>query len=311
MPNFRRGVAAMNQAQESSNKGGGGQFTFVPNIGWKNDREEKYIAFLNPAEEIPTVDLHEWIPVGTRENGSEIFEWFLSRRDAAIGESYDDIEDRLGRKARVRSIGVAVELEPTFSMVNGRKRPTGFQVKTETFDRKVEGGGTEEVVAPVIGFVIQSPLNFYGWVGTFSESEAPIEETPLKVVRRGKDQNTAYDFTPYLDQPVDYTNLIEHIENVRYFADLVEQVQGEDAKEVALSLGALALDKRLDELADKERYDTLVAPITEIPDKFGKNQPRQNAPRNGSAPEPVSAAPVGEGKGLAKLRKAVAERQPA
>lgn len=302
MPNFRRGVAAMNQAQESSNKGGQG--TFVPNIGWKSDREERYIAFLNPAEQIPTVDLHEWIPVGVRENGTEIFEWFLSRKDAAIGENYDDIEDRLDHKARVRSIGVAVELEPTITMVNGRKRPTGFQVKTETFDRKVEGGGTEEVVAPVIGFVIQSPLNFYGWVGTFSESEAPIEETPLKIVRRGKDQNTAYDFTPYLDQPVDYTNLIEYIENVRYFADLVEKAEGEDAREIALSIGALALDKRLDELADKERYDRLVGPITEIADKFGKKTNPRPSPRpeNGAGPtEPRNDK-------FSKLREAVAAR---
>lgn len=304
MPDFRRGVAAMEKAQES-NRGGGN--TFVPNLSWKNDREEKYIAFLNPAEDIPTVDLHEWIKVGQRDNGKDIFEWFLSRKDAAIGENYDDIEDRLGQKARVRCIGVAVELEPKFSMVNGRKRPTGFEVKTETFDRKTEGGGTQEVIAPVIGFVMQSPLNFYGWVGTFSESEAPIEDTPLKVVRRGKDQNTAYDFTPYIDQEIDYTNLIEGIENVGYFADLVEQAEGDTAKDVALSIGALALDKRLNELADSERYTRLVSNVTELENKFG-GKPNRPSPRtNGS--EPVEAAPAASGDKFSKLRKAVAERE--
>lgn len=304
MPNFRRGVAAMNAASESS---GNGSLPFVPNIGWREDREEKYILFLNPAEEIPTLDLHEWIEVGRRENGKPIYEWFISRKDAAIGESYDDIEDRLERKARIRSVAVAVELEPTLTMVNGRKRPTGFEVKTTSFERKTDGG-TEEAHAPVIGFVIQSPLNFYGWVGTFSESEAPIEETPIKVVRRGKDQNTAYDFTPYIDQQVDFTNLIQYLDGVSYLADVIDQVNVDgDPKDAAAQIGQLMLDKRLDELADGERYQELVAPIQELDSKFGK-PPAKSNPRPSPRPQDNGTGPVERSDKFSKLREAVAAR---
>lgn len=296
----------MAEAQEASgNRSSNPYPAFCPEIKWVDDREEKYIAFLNRPEDIPTVALHTFVPVGTATSkaGKEYtkYETFIDRRDPGIGEDSDDLTDRLGHRAQQRSLAVAVELEPTYSTVNGRKRPTGFQVKTETYDRKTEDGGTEEVVAPVIGLIVQSPRNFFGWVGSFHESTAPVEETPLQVIRRGKDAGTAYDFTPFLDQPIDYANLFENIEGVSYLRDELEGIDlNGEPLDVALQIGAKMLDKRLDELADNERYERLVGPITEIEDRWGNNSnPVTVTPRKSQR----EAASTGNSAKFDELRK--------
>lgn len=297
MPDFRRGMKAMAESQDSQKRQGNNPFpAFCPSIQWRDDREEKYIALLNRPEDIPTVKVHTFIPTGTWPSGKPKFDEFIDRTDPGIGEDTDDLTDRLGRKSQERGVAVAVELEPTYSTVNGRKRPTGFQVKTETFTRKTEDGGTEEVEAPVIGILMQSPRNFFGWVGSFHESTAPVEETPLQIIRRGKDQHTAYDFTPFLDQPVDYTNLFENIGNVSYLRGDLDGIDltGE-ALDAALSIGNIFLDKRLNELSDGERYERLVSPITEIEDRFGNNSaPAKPAPQQRPSQRTAQAAPAEE-----------------
>lgn len=278
MPNFRKGMEAMREAQESQSRNGSNPYpAFCPEIKWTEDREEKFIAFLNRPEDIPTVALHTFVPVGTATSkaGKEYtkYESFIDRTDPGIGESRDDLTSRLGHRAQQRSIAVAVELEPTYSTAaGGRKRPTGFQVKTETYTRKTEDGGTEEVEAPIVGLIVQSPRNFFGWVGSFHESTAPIEETPLQVLRRGKDAGTAYDFTPYLDQHIDYTNLFENIDGVNYLRGELDDLKLDgEPLDVALAIGSKMLDRRLEELADGERYKSLVSPIQEIEDRWGNN----------------------------------------
>lgn len=267
MPNYRRGVSAIADAQASNNQSSKSGFVpFVPQLTWK-DREEKYIVFLNKAEDIPTLELHEWIPVGTRPNGKPQYESFISRKDPAIGEETDDIEDRLGQKARMRTIAVAAELEPTFQVVGNRKRPNGFRIRTDTFERNVENG-REEVTYPVVGLVVQSPINFFGWVGSFNDTTANIEETPLHVIRRGDDKNTAYDFTPYIDQQIDYSPLTDYIDGISYLRD-VDLGQGTPEE-----VGNALLEKRLEELADQDRYNELVGSVTVLESKWGKGQPQ-------------------------------------
>jgi hypothetical protein len=275
--NFRRGMKAMAEAQESQARSGSNPYpAFCPEIKWVDDREEKFIAFLNRPEDIPTVALHTFVPVGTATSkaGKEYtkYESFIDRTDPGVGEDKDDLTERLGHRSQQRSVAVAVELEPTYVKVNGRNRPNGFQVKTETYTRKTEDGGTEEVEAPLVGLVIQSPRNFFGWVGSFHESTAPIEETPLQVIRRGKDAGTAYDFTPFLDQKIDYTNLFNNVDGIAYLRGELDEIDlhGEPL-DVALALGSKMLEKRLDELADGERYERLVSPIEEIEDRWGNS----------------------------------------
>lgn len=272
MPDFRTGLTGMNQSQGNSNSSSTQFPGFVRGVIWTKDREKKYVAFLNPANEMPTVDYHPFIEVGKWKSGKPRYEEFISRTDQGIGESSDDLTDRLGRKAQQRTLAVAVELEPTYTVVNNRQRPTGFAVKTETFERRREDGSTEEIEAPVIGMVVQSPRNFFGWIGSFDESTAPIEDTPVEITRRGKDASTQYDFTPYIDQPIDYTKLVELAGNISYLKDEGLDLSAdtdEEKREVALSIGTAILEKRLSELSDKERYDRLVAPIDYLEDRFG------------------------------------------
>src|SRR3954453_19057177 len=275
--NFRRGMKAMAEAQEAQSRNGGSLPAFCPEIKWPEDREERFIGFLPGPEDIPTRALHTFVPVGTATSkaGKEYtkYESFIDRTDPGIGEAKDDLTDRLGHRAQQRSLAVAVELEPTYSTANGgRKRPTGFAVKTETYTRKTEEGGTEEVEAPVIGLVVQSPRNFFGWVGSFHESTADIQDTPLQVIRRGKDAGTAYDFTPFLDQKIDYSNLFDLIGNVSYLRDEdISYDESGDSLDQALDIGSKMLDKRLEELADGDRYERLVSPIEEIEDRWGNN----------------------------------------
>ena len=282
MPNYkpRRGLGAVEQA--ANRKGGSKIRGFAPEIRWRDDGEKKYILVLSSfdgedANAVVVADLHEFIPVGTGEksNGDTYtrYESFVSRKDPIAGsESYDDLEDRLGNKPRTRCIGVALELEPEFEVVKGRKRPIGFSVKTDTFTRKTESG-TEEVGQPAIGLIVQSAFLVWSPLGSLDESQGPLSELPIEVTRRGKDVNSRYDFVPYMDLPVDLSNLFENLDGITYIGDELEGVKSDIiAKgdiEAAQLVGQILVDKRLSELSDKDRYEELVTPIEHIEQRFG------------------------------------------
>lgn len=299
MPDFRRGMAAIKEAQESS-RGGGDFKPWVPQIKWE-DGDERYVMFLTSIEETPLVELHEWIPVGKAEksDGTEYtkFGWFISRTDPAIGEDVDPLTEK-GSDPKQRNIGIAVELEPIMATVKGRPRPKGFEVKTHEFERSIrddEGNATDEketVVAPVIGVVTQSPHNFYGYLGSFNETEAPVEETAFKVLRRGGDKNTAYDFTPYFDQDVDLANIVEYVDGITYLNEnmdeIVEAVDGLPTDEAAHLIAIALLDARLEELADGERYEELTGEIKEIKSKYGSKKKKGEGKATSEKPKRTS-----------------------
>ncbi len=296
MPTFRKGLEAI---EEATNNSGGKKFSpFVPQIKWGSDKESKYILMLTPISEVVTCDLHEWIKVGEgkRKDGTSYdnFEQFISRKDNGIGEDYDDIEERLGKLPRRRTLGVAVELEPILETVEGRQRPKGFAVKTETYTNR-DG---DEIVSPVIGIVLQASKNFYGWLGSFDNNQAPITETPFQVVRRGMDSDTTYDFMPFVDQDVDFTPLFDGLDNVNYLSDEYEELNNqlsnyENDFEAASAIGIALLDKRVAELADGERYKSLIDPIEELPkskydrkpDAKERSRPERPSPRSRSRGE--------------------------
>jgi len=277
MPKYQRGLAAI---QQSMNKGSGGGFKpFAPDLRWRDDGESKFIQIILPAEEIPMVTLHEWIPVGTHKSGKTKYETFMSRRDPGIGENYDDLEDRLGSKPKIRGIGIAVELEPVLETVKGRQRPVGFTVKTETFNRKNAEGVEETVTAPVIGLITQSSHLFWGWVASYEENNAPIVDTPLQVTRRGKDTNTRYDFVAFEEKPVDFSGLLENIDGITYLNGSRDGVKADVANsdsdlDGAIAVAKAVLELRLDELGDWDRYKELVTPIQELNLRFGASKPQ-------------------------------------
>jgi len=311
MPNYqpRRGLGAVEQA--ASRKGGKKVRGFAPEIRWREDGEKKYILVLSSFEAedpngVVVADLHEFIPVGTAEkaNGETYtrYESFISRKDPISGsEEYDDLEDRLGNKPRTRCIGVALELEPEFEVIKGRKKPVGFTVKTDTFTRKTDDGD-EEVTQPTIGLIIQSAFLVWSPLGSLDESQGPLSELPIEVTRRGKDVNSRYDFVHYPNMEVDLSGLFENLDGITYISDELQDVKGEIAEkadiEAAQLVGQILMDKRLHELSDKERYEELVTPIEHIEQRFGGGRKKPAA----KAPVKV-AAPVSTASGVEDSRQ--------
>jgi hypothetical protein len=200
---LQRGPKAMeNQRTKQSQQ----KYTsFCPEIRWL-EGDKRYIMFLNRIDYIPTVELHEFIPVGdgiTKAGKRYIrYEKFIDRRDPCIGEDADDLTDRLGHQPRRKTMAIAVELLPVTKKVQGRDKPVSFTVKVEEFTRTTEDGNEEEVWAPRVGVVTQSKANFFGWFSSYDEATAPIESSAFQVVRRGGDRDTAYDVVP-LELPID------------------------------------------------------------------------------------------------------------
>jgi hypothetical protein len=306
--NFKRGAEAIAAAQERA-KSSAGDFTpFTPTIFWSNPEDnkeyaERYVLFLNPLIEIPNI------------------EQVIARTDDVIGEDKDPMVDEWGADPKEQNVAVAVVLEPTFEEVRGRKRPVGFEVAVREFERKIrdkDGKATdkkETVEAPVVGFVSQSPHNFFNLISSTDAKDGPIEHTPLRIAR--VDKNT-YKVDPFLDQPVDLANLLDLFDNLSYIPeedreDLIGLVdKAEDDHEAAMILGDYLLNRRLEELADRERYDKLFKNI-DRPFRYGskgkedsksksssrRERPSRSSQRRGRAadPEPetqAEAAPEAE-----------------
>lgn len=285
MAKFRKGF------QENTDSGGKRGGSFAPDLRWRGDNDEKFILMLIPQDDVVRVKIHEWIEVGKAEkaNGDTYtkFETFISRRDPNIGENSDILEDKFNLYPKDRHMGVAVELEPVMETIRGRHRPKSFQVKTETY--KTQEG---ERVQPAIGILTQGNKNFWGWVQSYDNAHAPINEVPVAVTRRGTDKDTTYDFVPFADLSVDLSPLFDNLDGISYLRDEMEDIKkgvadANDEIDQAAVVGNALLDKRLDELADKERYDNLVGGITDYKPRFPQ-EPRKVV-ANGKASPPVEA----------------------
>lgn len=274
MPEYRRGAAAIEDA--ASSKGGGNFRSFVPEIFWKEDSEKKYIAILTPIDEVGEFDLHDFIPIERKKNNGETYtayESFLSRKDPFLAEDFDKIEDELGRKSKIRCIGVAVELEPVLEQKKGRMRPTGFSVKTDTFERKTDDG-EETVIYPLIGLISQSSKLMWSPLASLDNSQGPLEDLPLEIIRRipgGEKSNTSYEFVPFVDIPIDYSGVTEYVDGVSYLGENLEELVaelesiGDDDLKGAQAVAQALFTKRVDELADPDRYEELLGDIDELP----------------------------------------------
>ncbi len=312
MPDFRRGADAIAEAQKKAKAGGGNFQAFTPEFFWK-DGDEKFLLFLNPLSDIPTADVISFIPVSAKKADGEKYtryERVIARTDPVIGDDHDGMVDDWDGKPRATCIAAAVELEPTYTEVKGRKRPNGFSVKTREFDRRIrdeDGELTDEyetVVAPEVALIHASPNNFFNVVTSYDENDAPIEDTPLKITRVGGDQNTVYTVTGYPElSEVDLSALVDNIDNVNYLysdiEDILKGIDGLEEAEAAQFIGAALLDKRLDELVDGDRHERLLGGITETLDKFGgkskgKGKPSSKSERPSRRTQRKSEAPAEE-----------------
>jgi hypothetical protein len=304
MPDFTPASLKGHDAVEKALKSGGGGFKpWAPQITW-SDGEEKHILIITPASEFYTVDLHEFVPVGTgkKANGDEYEkkEVFISRH--SLGEDYDKISDDLDWDPRRRTLAVAVELEPEFENVRGRQRVSGLSVKTEQFTRKDEDGNEQEVEAPIIGMLVQAQKNFFGWLISYDRTKGPVEETPFSVVRRGSGSDTDYDIVPFANEDIDLSGLFDNLDGIAYLRDEVDDIskqvgEAEDDFEAATVVGVALLEKRFEELADKDRYDELVGPIDELPEqRFKKNKKKDDKKSSSRGARPKRSSPRGKAK---------------
>lgn len=283
MHKYRHGSAAIESAATSS-QGSTSFRRFVPEIFWKEADEKKYILILTPIDEVGAFDLHDFIPIEREKANGETYtsyESFMSRKDNFIGEDFDKIEDELERTPRTRCMGVGVELTPVMEVVKGRKRPTAFTVKTDTYTRNTEDG-EETVIYPLIGIISQSSSLMWSPLNSFDESQGPLESLPLEIVRRipgGVKSNTKYEMIPFMDVPVDCSPVREYVSGIGYFLeDEIENLQVEmdatdDELKAAQVVARALFEKRIEELADKERYDELLGDVSELPAlPWGQNQ---------------------------------------
>lgn len=246
---------------------------------------EKYVLILTPIDEVITAELHTWIPVGETKRGGVTkmrYEDFLSRKDPSIGASYDRLQDELDRDPITRSIGVAVELEPTFEVVKGRQRPNGFTVKTREYTRRTEDGDEEQVTTANIGLIVQSSNLLWKSLDSLDKTQGPLEDLPIQIIREGMDKTTNYTVIPF-PVPVDLSGVVDNLDGLSYLRsekdDILAEIdsldEGEDfdlrsAQVVARRL----LDARLTELADEDRYNELTGHIRYLPPPFSGGQPK-------------------------------------
>lgn len=287
---FRRGRAAIQESATS----GGRRRPFEPRIDFpaEDEGKSKYVLVLSDIEDVYRVQYHEWVPAGTFEtkDGETKQKWaqFICRKEPAIN---DDCRlcDELEHQPRLKSIGVGVELEPVVESDNGRKRVKSFTVKTDTYTR-VDDDGEEEVTQPRIGLITQSPITLWGALCSVDETRGPLSNLPLEIIRRGKDQNTRYDVFPFQDVDVDLSPIVDYLGGISYIRDELDDVTAAiDAADgdflgAAQIVASAILDRRVEELADSERYEEIVGAITEpIESKFG----RKKAPASPKASRPA------------------------
>jgi hypothetical protein len=304
MPQFRRGAA---EIEKSTQRKSGGSFKFAPSIYWSDDKEVKYLHFLNAIEDIPRLEMINFIPIKNSEGERVAFGSVISRADPCFGDDAvnpDPLVDKWDAPVKDSNLFVAVELEPVMEEKRGRQKPVGFRIKMVEFERRIrnEAGeltdDTETVTAPAYGFIQESASNFGAVLGSHDASEFPIEEWPIKIQRIGKSTDTKYTVGGYEDMEVDFTPFVENLEGITYLSDVIddvkEAVEGMDPKDAAKAVGSVLLEARLNELADEERYNRLADGVTETLDKFGSKKKKAAAKSSKGSQRKASTSAASE-----------------
>lgn len=202
-----------------ASSGVGGKFT--PTIFWKEDGEEKILAFITPIEDMFTLNTHTiklaqgWRTFVCRKN--EAFE------DESEGkcELCDEYENKVAKK----HFALAAELEPVVERVSGRKQISDLSVKM------IEG--KEDKLYPRIGVVMQSAGNFYDYLKTYDAQRADITTLSFEIVRSGKGTNTGYQFFPVDMRP----DLAEYEEDFPSLVDYIADLGSEERYDNELNNG--------------------------------------------------------------------------
>jgi hypothetical protein len=202
MPNFRKGAQVIAQSGQKRESG-----TPRPNfVNWEPD-EKKYIQFITPLEEIPTVLMHQFIITGERDNGSYVYNDFVSRKDPAFDgeDGYDPIWDRFEVQPRLKSVALAAVLQPKRSA----GKITGWELASKA---------RRDDTIDDIGLIVQTPANFFRWLTTFADDTGnAIEDCVFSVTRRGEKISTRYDFVKTEHPAIDLSAYAENFPDVEAY----------------------------------------------------------------------------------------------
>ena len=247
MAKFPTGADAILASAEAA-KGGGKKFS--PELFWR-DGDERYIQFITPLNQIPTVPAYN-VRVGTSKvTGKAIMRTLIDPRPVEGKDAYNPLADRFELQPKDKQIAVAVELEAVYEKVEGRKKRTGFKVSTRTFTYQKGDRAGEEVTVPNVGVIVNTHL-FFKYLTTWDEDKGDIRETPFKVVRVGGDKNTTYSFIPYEGEAVELTDEV---------------------------LSEVSLDSVIDMYMSADRYHELIDPLPDdfTPDRYAAARKAQAA----------------------------------
>jgi hypothetical protein len=215
--------------------------------------ETKFLQFLDSIDAWIEVQMHQFIIVGYRNDGGEIYERFISRKDSNIDgpDGYDELVDRFHQKPSRRVIALAVEMTPVTETKAGKKTITGFKVA----DRQYENSEGETITVPNVALVIESPFTLFKHLDAVADI-GPIEDmvVSIKVTGKGKDKT----FSPL---PTGHAAI-----------DLSE--------DLADFFETFDFDDYIDELASAERMEEMIG---SLPDDWKIS----NFPTKGTEPKPV------------------------
>jgi hypothetical protein len=181
------------RGRDAKNNAGKGRFT--GQLSWQAD-EVKYIQIVTPEDEWVEADMYFGKLKGQTRNGKDRLDWFVQDDPKS-----DPIAEKFNIRPKLRTLCVAVELEPQYKSGAGkRKEIVGFDLLLD-----------EETEDPVVGLINQSHI-FYGALYTYAEDFGPVDEKVFHVRRTGGDMNTAYNFTAVgdaIDLDEDVTDAID------------------------------------------------------------------------------------------------------
>jgi hypothetical protein len=243
--------------------------------------KDKYIQFLTPMDQVPTVLMHQFIIVGTRDDGKPMYERFISRRDPSLDgpDGYDELIDRFGQTPSERTIFLAVEVDPMWSTGPGRKTIEGFDLAERKFTNKDD----EEIVVPAFGLIIESPFTFSNHLAATNDL-TPIHETIFAVKRNGTGTDTSYTFVNTGQGALDVSEELDEFEKNFDFEEYLDELADEDRmKDI---LGELPDDWRITAY-DKRKKNK---------DKGKEDKPKQATRRRAAAPKGEPADSNGDGE---------------
>lgn len=204
MSSINTGFAALNAAIErSADQGSRGNF--VPNLQWKDDRNEKGELYQHNVrfvtEDITPCQIYEYVPCKDGKLRDFIIPSSVNLDGPDVVKElgvkvpqYGNKSNLIDPKARGMAFGLVVVREEKSEMINGRRVLT-YSDKMETVKYEKDGQEVEET-RPMYRIVKQSIRNFWPQVATYYERYGTVMDRDYTIERRRNDKDTSYIIIP-------------------------------------------------------------------------------------------------------------------